>query len=802
MELSPTFTDRRCRPGREGGARLLLVLAIATWLVGRTSPAAADPPARLAEPGTEVVRPFAHLLVTSQVGGRFADPTCREGETLTPAPFARYAEALRRAAEEDGAFLIDTGGLLAPHGVARFAAREKPEALADLVVSLGFGALALGEADLGAPRQAMIQAIAALRSRDVPVVATNLVCAPTARAFCGPLVDASDGVSIRKVAGERIAIIGLLPPEALSRISPERASGIQILPPAEVLAKAVRSARRQGATMIIASFDTSALGADAASRVFALAGDLPEDGKPDALLAGGAGDQILFARPRGFRPGIIGAPAGGASRVRVRRNYLVDTFDMLTLPVPPAADPHPAIDRFISRVGPSYCDRWGRELRGARLTREFSASSILELSAGAMREATGTEVAILDPLVLDGAFEANAASISASDVFIALKQDEPVMVAEVDGVWLEQIARRAASGQLVAFGLAVEEDGVKIHGRLVQPRGRYRVSTIRALTLGRAALAPGPEWEALEDASLRSVVLDYLEKPRSVDPRDDFSNFVDRAEWTFRTDVNGSFAGSSVRVPDGSEYPDSQLRRANQTTFGFQGTFRADGEARLWGWLNLAEARYRVTNVAGGQRTEGDDLITYRSTARWRRFYASRPRFYVPEPFVENYLETEFTIPEQADRDFRHFLLRPSVGVQFTLFPQLFLKMSGGFERQVLDPEGVVLPGAGLQLQLRPWTILREGTRKLEVSMNLDYFVSDIFNGDTGLLADGSRDARRPGRRQTLRGDLRASYDLAGPLAIGVSLDVFGVKEPGRGVAVAATTDIFIRVSWLGRTMF
>ncbi|MFW5920551.1 MAG: 5'-nucleotidase C-terminal domain-containing protein, partial [Polyangiales bacterium] len=488
-----------------------------------------------------------------------------------------------------------------------------------------------------------------------------------------------------------------------------------------------------------------------------------------------------------FKPAIAAAPPGRPARVRVRRNLLANTFDVLVRPVPPASISHPAVGRLIDTIGGRYCARWGKRLIDGRLDRPIVGSSLLDLTAGAMRTEARAEVALLDRRVLDPAWSpAEDGALTESDVYVALRYDEPLVVASVKGAWVKQVIELDPAW-LLTLGATLEDGELRINNRTIEPEAEYRVVSLRLITEG-GALPEGPEWQPLRNATLRSALLDHLETPRDEDPRDDLYEPGDRPEWTFRTNVDASYAGSVVNNPDedrdgAGDYDDTQLQRADTMTFGMASKLRADALAPEWGWDNVGEARYRRTQTDRVGVQEGDDILSLRSTARWRGLRARWERYYVPQPFVEGYLESEFTVPEE--RAFRHMLLRPQAGVQFTLTDHLSLKVSGGFETELLSPEREVLPGVGGQLVLKSWTMMEGETRRLQVQGDADYFVSDV--------------AGTP--KQTLRGRVQASIDLFGPLALGWALDLFVAKGRGQEPGVNSSTEVFLRVGWVGRAV-
>ncbi|MDQ3032735.1 MAG: hypothetical protein M3Y87_09985, partial [Myxococcota bacterium] len=251
-------------------------------------------------------RTIARVLASGGIGGRFGEPVCRHGLTIEPSPGALYTYALMREARSpDRPMVLDTGGLLAPHGVARYAADEDPGALAELVEALGYRALALGVQELSAPRASLLDVVRLLRRRGIPTIASNLRCEDEAIPFCDLLVDASDGPSLHRVGDRTAAVLSFLPEGATQQIAPDLAGGIEIEAIADAMPDAVREARDAGAELVIA------IAAMSSSAALELAQRLPEDGRPDLLLLAGASD-LLFARPATVVPAIAAPPQGDA----------------------------------------------------------------------------------------------------------------------------------------------------------------------------------------------------------------------------------------------------------------------------------------------------------------------------------------------------------------------------------------------------------------------------------------------------------------------------------------------------------
>lgn len=762
-------------------------------------------------------RPIARLIASSHVGGHFAHPVCQHGEALRPADQAAYTYALERAARaEDRPLVLDTGGLLAPGGVAGYAAEADPSSLAAMVRELGYRALVFGPNELAAPRSGILRVAAELREASIPMIASNLRCGAEAAEVCAALVDASDGPSVHRVAEADVALLSVLAEDALAQVAPDRRAGLSVEPPAEALARLSRVAREQGATLVVAVVDGGVQGG-----VLALASSLPEDGRPDLLLVS-SGAEVLFARPRTVRPVIVGAPEDDAIEVHVRESDAMrDGLEFLAQPLGGRGiTVGEAVLRWMERIGEGYCEAWGRPLAGGHLDEPIAAGGMLELAATILRTVAGADVAILNRGVLDAAWRpAQEGALTASDVYVALEYDEPLQVTEVPAAWLQEVARRAESGgALVTPGLSWTGSGsgisIQIAGHPPESRASYRVVTIRFLAAGGDRALPdlpaGGAWVGLGDATLRGVVLEYLERESEGDPRRRLPDPRETVQWILRGSADLTFSGSSVDNPrlrcgpdtapaqcvdgfvvgDGGEarpaYSTSLLNRSDTLTFGLTVDLAADAAAPDWTWQSSANLVYRTAWVEGapgrpGVFAEAADQIRGRSTFAWRGLRQGNDQWYVPDPMLDLFVESELTEP--PDRQWHWLLVRPTAGLRLQLVDKLQLQLMGGVQLQPFDPAFEVEPGVGATLTLAPWDLFKLEDRFARVSFTLDYFLADL--GDDN--------------RSQLRGQLDAAFDLAGPLAIVFNVRLFVQAEEGQDVGAAVDATAGLRFGYVGR---
>lgn len=703
-------------------------------------------------PKATAVQVEAHLVVTSGVNGDLARPLCSAGG-LHESGFGALSQAVRAT----GAVAVDTGGLLSFSGVARFAAAHEPEALAKLAAASGYRALFVGLADLAMPRKDAVQVWRQLRAHSVLPIASNLRCDASAKEVCDALAHSAlvDG----------IALVSVLPADALTRVGREEAQGLSIEDPALAISRATLEARGRGAKVVVASIDERPSSA-AAGKALELAAKLPREGRPDLLLSARAGAQLLFARPPGVKPALAAAPAAGAIDIVVRPAQAeagAHDADITVRPLPPAAAPSQASQRFVAELGPGFCAAFARPLRQGHLDRPLDGEGLLRLAAAASRAAARAEVAIVNRAAVDARFQpADPGRLAASDVYAALPYDEPIEVAEVSGEWL---SARTKDPNLVVAG--AEEKTV--NGRPLEPSATYRVVTIRFLAEGGdSALPQGPHWTEVRNASLRSSLLEALDRERPIpDP-------ARAVEWTLRPDLDARFSSSTISNP--GLYAAAPLQRTNTLTGGFEANGRLTADSPSWLWEDAALWRYTSTKTSAPASVTHDDLESLRSTLTERALFKAT----LPQPYVEGYVETEAASVDGAGT--RRWLGRGSLGFREAPHPKLVLKLAGAIERQVGDGAPRTLFGANLQLALAPWELYKAGPRRVQADAMVDAFIG----GET--------------TQTTVRAHAGLTLDLIGPLSLVLAADLYAERDGAGPFGAALDTSAGLKLRTVERT--
>lgn len=746
------------------------------------------------------LQPVLEVRFTARIDGRLAEAKCDGDTDFESSSQGRALTTLSGPKMTTAPVLnLDTGGLLGPSGIARFAESHDARAMMTLFETLKIDALVFGVAELGIWRTDLPDALRALHTAGMPILATNLRCEGSAKHLCQHVRDSSDGPLFVERDGLRIAVMSAMPEAALHTVAHQHADGVTVVPPQEAIAAAVRKARLEQADLTIAVIDASA-SVNAAGEALSLAEALPEHDRPDLIIASRAGRQLIFARPPFVTPAVVAAQPGTATRALLRapvgghstltteahgpRPYRLDILAS-PMPVPDAGAPlHGAYETWLKKTGKAFCDQWGKALPGGALSRPFTAEDLLSVLADTTREVGNAEVAVLNRNLVDAAFHPmRAGLLSHGDVMLGVRYDEPIVSADVSDKWLRNLFDRLANYHLVAPGLTKDGDTYKLHGRPLVAGGKYRVSTIQFLASGGDDALPEGEVEwTVGHATVRDAVLASLSAPSRLDPRDRASNSTESWEWVTRTSGDITYSDTSIHAPSDDAgdpiYDSSQLTRANNTSVGGYAVVQVNAQNPWLGVENELSARYRDTKTDDGPFTESDDLITLRSTTVYRGWIRENDAFYVPQPYAALYGESEFTVPDT--RDYRRVLVRPTGGLRFALLSHVNLQLSGGAEWEGLDRDAEVRPGAGALLTLTPYKLIEAGTRTVELEGSVDYFFTATH------------------RTLRMSADLRVA--LGGPFSLVFGSRVYGEDRPSARAAYATDFTAALRVAWLGRT--
>jgi hypothetical protein len=672
-----------------------------------------------------------------------------------------------------GGLGIATGGALSDHPLLAYAARERPDQLAELLASAGFSALALGVSDLAGPLFRGPNLSEALARHGVAVVASNFKCG--GQAYCESWYSAEDPLLILERRGRRYALLALLPDDVLGRVQPVLGEQLALAPAQETTLRRLEELHSTSADLMVAVMDHGP-DATASVQLASFLAELPPDTRPDILLSPSAGESLLFLRPLDVQPAIVGTRRDVVTGVRVTKLEERDA-DVLARSVRPGAL-NETLASLLRDLGAKFCAARSAELQGTKLHDALSAAEFVGLSAAAARQLAKADLALVDPR----AFEPNVAfaageTLQRAEVLRAIPFDAPLVTARVTLDWLN-VLRKDLEGPRPLTLIGVEQDrgDTLIAGRLAVPGAHYRIVTSSVLVRAQR-LPPGVNWQPVEkpNATLRGALETLLLDHSNEDPRARLRDPLFGTQWLVRFD--GSLLANLTAVRASPQYDDAALQADDSRQVGGRVVLSADSDSPRYLFENTAQIAFD-RNFA--THTTAQDLTFLQTTYTYRGLWP-KPLFY-PHPFVEGYAETAFLKP--ADAEYHHLMLRPRLGVR-SMFTRVFsIKLAAGLQYEVFDKDRTPYPGLGGELLLKPWTVVsKSGTLQLEGNV--------VYYWDS------------PGRRDEhlLRGQLILGYQLIGPLQI--TLSTLGVlrKQPelarGQGINMQAG----IRVRFVGRAM-
>lgn len=726
------------------------------------APAVVEPP----PPGPLVV------WATAEWGSALGRARCKANELEGADSALRVAATLERSTAVGG-LGVATGGALSDHPVLDYAARERPEQLAELLAAAGFSALTLGVSDLAGPLFRAPALSDALARHGIAVVASNLKCA--GQAYCASWYTAEDALPVIERRGRRYVLLSLLPDDVLGRVQPVLGEQLALEPAHDATLRRLDEARDSDADLIVAAVDH---GPDATASVAlaAFVAELPPDNRPDILLSPSAGENLLFLRPLDVQPAIVGTRRAVLTGVRVTRLEDRDA-DVLARSVrlTSASD---SIATRLATLGRDFCAKRAEPLAGGKLDGDLNAVDFVGMAAASARQLARADLALVDPRAFESSLSfAAGETLQRGELAGAVPFDSPLMIADVTLDWLN-ILRKQLEGLRPLTLIGVEQDRADtlIAGRLAVPGAHYRIVTSAVLVRAQR-VPPGAEWRPLEEerASLRGALAALLETSSDLDPRARIRDPLQGTQWLVRFD--GQLLANMTAVRASPQYDDTTLQSNDSRQVGLRLVLNADSDAPTYLFENTAQINFDRNFVT---RTTAQDLTFLQTTYTYRGFWP-KPLFY-PHPFAEGYFETAFLTP--PDAEYHHLMLRPRAGFR-SMFTRVFsLKIAAGLQYEVLDKDRIPYPGVGGELLLKPWTIVGKGG-SIQLEGNVVYYWDS------------------PGRRDEhqLRGQVIAAYTLIGPLQI--TLSALGVlrKRPelrhGQGVTVQAG----VRVRFVSRAM-
>ncbi|MEZ4393405.1 MAG: 5'-nucleotidase C-terminal domain-containing protein [Polyangiales bacterium] len=718
-------------------------------------PTCPPPPPPPPAPPTPLV-----VSVSAAINGSYADVTCSQGDR-GPVSLSTVAGQF---AGEAGALRIDAGDLVGNAAVSRLTVEHDAAGLAAAVNAMGYRALAVGHRDIAGHRAAFLSAAQAITAQGGRYVLSNLRCEGEGQSLCATVQDANDPPVILEHAGQRVAIVALVAPSALTDAAADHRTGLTLDPLDEAITREVAEARAAGATRVIVTLDpTSSSSMDDA---LSLANSFEPGAGPDAMIVHSLANGLRSLRADRSGTLLVAARDGGSMAVDL-------TDGAHARPSAVGAPPAP-VASYVESTTRWLCSSYGSTLPGGRLSRPMSQADFANYALDVARDVTRSEVALINrrAVKMPSLFPLQT-GISALTIQSALPFLDTLQVARVTGAKLKAFITAGRSAGFYVRGLEVRNGSVFVNGRAIDDAQNYSVVTTGFVAeAGADGVGAEVAWAREGTESLQSLLTAWLQSAGPDGNARVPTDPANEARWQFRWTVDGQFSNTTIDNANTTLYSDAQLTRAQAVALRVDSEARADAEHPAYTWLNGLRIRYgaQETIATGGASTgfvENLDLIALTTKFTWRYFRNNR-RWYHPLPFIEGYVESEFDLPPAdangvVPRDFHHLQVRPTAGATFELLPRMTLDLGAGADwAELFAPSGDARRSGQFnmlgRLVLRPGTLFTLGDRPIDGGFNVEVAFRDPA-GTQDLI---------------LRAGLRLSVPLFAPLKLTFGYDLYG----------------------------
>ncbi|MDB4930419.1 MAG: hypothetical protein JWM10_2903 [Myxococcaceae bacterium] len=730
-----------------------LAALLAAPLVAAQTPPVAAP---VAAPSTPL-----RVVISSGLQGDVARLACLPAADRA-AGLSSLARSLNRRTGDD-VLRLDAGDLFGASAVAHLATHDHLPELVDAVLASGLRALAIGHRDLAGPRADVIARARALSARGVRTVLSNLSCEPAGQDLCDALVDGGDDPLVLATPAGGVGVVALVAPASLTAIAHDRAEGITLSPPEEALGRAVLAARVAGARFVVAFYDPESPGtlADTVRMVRAL----PRDQRPD----------VVFAQDLDRDMATMEIERGAALRVfATEPGRVVET----SLPAPttpavvePAGEVPPAVAALGDAIGEQLCRIATEVLPGAALTRPLDREGFTSLLLDVVRESARAEVAVINR----GAVRPIAnfplqRRVSRVDVLGAMPFDDVLRVGRIKGEHLAAFMRASRVARFRLRGVTADGDGFLVNGRPLENDQFYRVVTTGFVAEGGDGGFGEEDEVAYEEDAVgtpRETLLAWLATPREGDITTAPVDPARRTRWTFRGFIDASL--SNTTITNNPQFQDPQLVRSQGTAIQVDAEGHVDAEQPRYTFENTLRLRLGYQQSSNSDDSDDTgllkiaDLIALRDHFAWRGLWRHR-RWYTPLPYVESYLESEFSPPDESPdplmqrREWHHLQWRPTAGFRLELPLRANLNVGAGMDWESLQPGARPRPVVVVRGELPATTLFHIQDRDVEGQL----FTEVAF--------------REPGAQSAetiVRLTARLAVPIFAPLAVSVSYDLF-----------------------------
>ena len=721
------------------------------------------------------------LLFTSDIYGRYAWPGCgkrpqgKADLSHLVTAVAKRRDALARAGK--GQPLVVAGGSMVRPDVMGAHIWGEGHAWAPTAVKLfkkiGFHAVSVGPYDFGAHPDVLKRYMSLMHAGKLPLLAANVLCKDKKDFRCQYLGQKGRRYVLLQSKGLRVAIFSVIREDMTKRVIGAAKGSMDVQDPVETAKKMVVKLRKEEKADLVVVLANLNLQGKSPQSVIKFLRSLG-DATPDLVVADTMFDQssgnFIHKIQRQQGPPIVGTDRFGQHLGQARVTFTrqggkarVKGIDVKMIDVA-AHKPDPSSVPLVADMLKELCRVTNEPLGKAHIKGSLALGDFRTYMMQMMRKRLNAEIAVLnDSSVADTSFPMTG-TVTREKILRAIRTKTHLGYFKMDGATIiKKIALPYVVKQLPGLRVVgIEKKGKNyyINGRLINSGHHYKVATTAFVAGGGDDLLS--LWtEVFSDSgfSLRRAATDFFldggpaeyDGDHSVNPKTDFPDLYQK--WLLFSGMNAGIFLSNVSVSNfGDDKPISKslTSRQDQTTLKIAGNVALGASNRNHAVEGDANLKYAHTWTEDGS-AEAEDQIRFDFLYRLTYFRNKKvpADWYMPVPFVEANLNTEFTgdntyCPAAVgssctddQRDTYHFLdVRGMLGAGLLVNPSLFVK--AGFAvtgelltpQEALDDQGIDAGRVGLYLgyKLRRRKLNSSIRNPILLESRLDFFMTDFSN--------------------------------------------------------------------------
>ena len=746
----------------------------------RVEPAPPEPAPAQPPPGLPEVKKDGelHVLFTSDIYGRYAWPGCGPKRPAGKADLSHLVTAveLRRTELNKaglGQPLVVAGGSMVRPDVMGNHIWGAGHAWAPMAVQLfqkvGFHAVSVGPYDFGAHPDVLKRYMSMMRKAGMPLLAANVLCKKKDDFRCQYLGHKGRRYVLLQRKGLRVAIFSVTRKDMTKRIIGAAKGSMDVQDPVETAKKMARMLRKDERADVVVLLANLNIRGQSPQAVVEFVRKLGDDA-PDLVVADTMFDQSAanfinkIQRQKG--PPIVGTDRFGQHLGQAVIHYSrsggkavikridVSMVDVAREPADPRSVP------LVSDMLKEVCRVTNKPLGKAHVKGTFSLADFRTYMMQMMRTRLNAEIAVLnDSSIADTSFPMTG-TITREKILRAIRTETHLGYFRMNGstlikkLALPYVVKKKPG--LRVLGIIKKGKKYYINNRLINAGHHYKVATTAFVAGGGDGLFS--LWaETFEDSgfSLRRVAMDFFEDDGaanldgdpSVDLKTDFPDLYKK--WLLFSGMNAGVFLTNVSVNNGGSsapFKKPLITRQDQTTLKITGDVALGASNRDHAVEADVNLKYAHTWTEDGSAEAADQIrlgFLYRLTHfRNRKVPAA---WYVPVPFAEATLNTEFTgdstycptdnCPTDADKETYHYLdVRGMLGAGVLINPSLFVKAGFAVTGELLTPEKALTDqgidagrvGAYLGYKLRRRKLNSSIRNPILLESRLDFFMTDF----------------------------------------------------------------------------